>query len=117
MLYTIITIKDRDYKARLNAKACVDLEKKLGTNPLNVFVKMMGDGDTINLPSLGDLLAILHASLQAYEHGISMDKTYELYDDFLAEGHNMMDLIPIIAEIYKVSGLLPEEAETETKNA
>ena len=39
MLYTTITIDGVDYKARLNAKACVDLEKKLGTNPLNVFSK------------------------------------------------------------------------------
>lgn len=114
MLYTTITIKDKDYKARLNAKACVELEKKLGTNPLNIFTKMMGAGDTINLPPLGDVITILWASLQAYEHGMSMDKVYELYDDFIGEGHNQMDMIPIIVDIFKVSGLLPEEVEDNT---
>lgn len=115
MLYTTISVGNKEYKARLNAKACVDLEKKLGTNPLNIFVKMLGDGENIILPSLGDLIAILHASLQAYHHGISVDKAYEIYDDFVNEGHNIMDLVAIVGEIYKVSGLMPEEVEENDK--
>jgi hypothetical protein len=115
MLYTTFTVKDRDYKARLNVKACVELEKKLGSNPLNIFIKMT-EGDTITLPPVGELMLILHQSLQAYEHGITMDKVYELYDDFISEGHNQMDLITIIVDIFKVSGLIPEEVEEE-KNA
>lgn len=116
MLYTTITIKNRDYKARITAKACVDLEKKLGTNPLNIFIGM-AQGEAINLPSLGEMLTILHASLQAYEHKITMDDVYELYDSFVEEGHNYTELMPIIFDIYKVSGLIPEEVEVETKNA
>lgn len=112
MLYTTITIKGRDYKARLNAKACLDLEKKLGKNPLNVFIEM-SNGDNINFPSLGSLITILHCSLQAYEHGMTLERVYEIYDDFIEEGHNMTDLIPIIIDIYKVSGLIPEEVENE----
>lgn len=115
MLYTTITIKDKEYKARINAKACVDLEKKLGTNPLNIFINM-ASGDNFIMPSLGSMLIILHAALQAYEHKITMDDVYDLYDDFVAEGHNLTDLVPIIVDIYKVSGLIPEEVETETKN-
>lgn len=117
MLYTTFTVKDRDYKLRLNARACVDLEKKLGTNPLNIFVNMFGENDRVNLPPIGDIITILHASLQAYEHGMNIDKVYELYDAFIAEGHTQLDIIPIVAEIFKVSGLIPEEAEVEAKNA
>lgn len=121
MLYTIINVGNKEYKARLNAKACVDLEKKLGTNPLNIFVKMMGEDGNFNLPSLGDLISILHASLQAYHHGISVDKAYEIYDDYVNDGHNIMDLVALISEIYKVSGLMPEaegnEPDTIEKNA
>ena len=115
MLYTVINVGEKEYKARLNAKACVELEKKLGTNPLNIFVKMIGEGDAINLPSLGDLITILHASLQAYHHGISVDKAYEIYDAFVNEGNNIMDLVAIVSEIYKVSGLMPEEVKEETE--
>ena len=113
MLYTTFTVKDRDYKLRLNAKACVDLEKKLGTNPVNIFMAMAGND--IKLPSLSDLITVLHFSLQAYEHGISADKTYEIYDAFIEEGHSMTDLIPVIIDVFKVSGLIPEEVE-EGKN-
>lgn len=114
MLYTTLTVKDVDYKCRLSARACVDLEKKLGTNPLNIFMGMVGD--TVLLPSLGTMLNILHCSLQQYEHGITLDKVYQIYDDFIAEGHTQMDFIPILIDIYKVSGLIPEEVN-ETKNA
>lgn len=115
MLYTIFTIKDRDYKARLTAKACVELEKKLGTNPLNIFVNMTSN-DNFHLPSLGDLMVILQASLQTYEHGITLDKVYDIYDEFIEEGHNQMELIPIVIDIFKVSGLIPEEVDNEIKN-
>ena len=113
MLYTTFTVKDRDYKLSFNFQACVDLEKKLGTNPVNIFMAMAGND--IKLPSLSDLITVLHFSLQALEHGISMDKTYEIYDAFIEEGHSMTDLIPVIIDVYKVSGLIPEEVE-EGKN-
>ena len=116
MLYTTLTVKDRDYKLRLNAKSCVDLEKKLGTNPINVFIDMAGDN--VKLPSIDTLITILHYSSQALEHGITMDKGYEIYDDFIEEGHSMTDLIPVIIDVFKVSGLLPEDTEEveEEKN-
>ncbi len=113
MLYTTLTVKDRDYKLRLNAKSCVDLEKKLGTNPINVFIDMASDN--VKLPSIDTLITILHYSLQALEHGITMDKTYEIYDNFIEDGHQMSDLYLVIVEVFKVSGLIREE-EVEEKN-
>ena len=112
MLYTTITIDGVDYKARLNDKACVDLEKKLGTNPLNIFAKIADNG---NIPDLGVLITMLQASLTAYNHGITMDKTYELYDKFVDEGHTLMDLVPILLDVFKVSGFFKEET-IEEKN-
>ena len=112
MLYATITIDGVDYKARLNAKACVDLEKKLGTNPLNIFAKIADNG---NIPDLGVLITMLQASLTAYNHGITMDKTYELYDKFVDEGHTLMDLVPILLDVFKVSGFFKEET-IEEKN-
>lgn len=116
MLYTTITIKGKDYKARLNARACVDLEKRLGTNPLNVFANI-ANANTI--PDLSSLITILHASLTAYQHGITLDDTYAIYDDFIEDGNTMIDIIPIILEIFKVSGFFKEEdaqEEVESKN-
>lgn len=108
MLYTTFTVKDIDYKCRLSAKACVDLEKKLGTNPLNVFMEIANTG---KVPELSILIAIMHASLTQYNHGITIDKVYEIYDDFIDEGNTMMDLVPVIMETFKVSGFFKEEVE------
>lgn len=106
MLYTTFTVKDIDYKCRLSAKACVDLEKKLGTNPLNVFMDIATSG---KLPSLTTLICILQASMTQYNHNITMDKAFEIYDNYIDEGHNMMDLVPVIMDIFKVSGFYNED--------
>ena len=113
MMYYTFTVGGKDYKGRLSAKACVDLEKKLGTNPLNIFMEIAQKGQ---VPSIEVIITMLHASLQQFNHGISMEDTYDLYDAFIDDGKNLMDIIPILLEIFKVSGLIPEEAE-EPKNA
>lgn len=107
MLYSIWTVKNNDYKCALTSRACIDAEKKLGKSLLSVLTSMANDATA--LPPLGDLLTILHASLQKYEHGIKMEGVYELYDAWIDEGHSYIDLIPIVIEIYQASGLIPKE--------
>ena len=68
------------------------------------------------VPDLEVLITIFHASLQKFNHGMTMDNTYDLYDEFVDEGHNIMDLVPVLLEIFKVSGLMGEETE-DGKNA
>ena len=114
MLYHVFTVNDKDYKCRLTARACVDLEKKLGENPLNVFISIANNG--VELPKLESLITILHASMQSMEHNMSIDKVYELYDEYVDAGHTMMDLIPEVLEIFKVSGFFNEE-QVNAKNA
>lgn len=101
MLYTIFTVKDIDYKCRLNAKACVDLEKKLGGNPLNIFTEIKKTG---NLPKVEDIILILYESMQQYHHGISLDEVYSIYDEYVDAGSTLTDLIPVIMQIFEVSG-------------
>ena len=43
-----------------------------------------------------------------------MDKAYELYDTFIEDGNTMMDLVPIIFEVFKVSGFFKEEDTADT---
>ena len=112
MLSYKLTIKNKDYDCRLSAKACVDLEKRLGTNPLNIFMEIAKKGE---VPNVETLITILQASMVQLNHGITMEKAYDLYDDYVDEGHNIMDLVPELLEIFKVSGLIPDEAE-EPKN-
>ena len=112
MLFTNFVVGDKEYKCKLNTKSLVNLEKRLGMNPLNIFMNLSEN----NLPKLEDMLIILHESLQSLEHGISMDDVYDIYYAFIEDGHNMLELMPIIIEIFKVSGLIPKDEEKKTKS-
>lgn len=99
------------YKLRLNTRNIVLLEKQLGCNPLNVF----GNGDTV--PTITTMVAILHASMQQYNHGITLNDAYDIFDAYMEDGHASTDFIPVIIDIYKASGIIPKDNNQELKNA
>ncbi len=103
MLYYDFEVGNKNYKLRLNTRNTIALEKALGCNPLAIF----GDGNT--LPTIGQMVNVLWASLQTYEHGISLNDSYDIFDKYLEEGHVMTDFFNVIVEVYRVSGLLPTE--------
>lgn len=103
MMYVDFSANNRDYKLRLNTRTVIGLEKQLGCNPLSIF----GNGDQI--PTVTTMVQILYAALQPLEHGITLDKAYEIFDDYLADGHVMTDFLPVIVEIFKTSGLIKNE--------
>lgn len=111
MLYTLWAVGDQEYRLRLTTKATVDLEKKLQRNPVEVFMEAAGG----RLPTLSALAAVLHASLQALHHGLTESMTYDLLDQWFSEGHNMLDLIPVLMEVFQVSGLIGKEPESPEK--
>lgn len=103
MMYVDFSANNRDYKLRLNTRTVIGLEKQLGCNPLSIF----GNGDTI--PTVTTMVQILYAALQPLEHGITLDKAYEIFDDYLADGHVMTDFLPVIVEVFKTSGLIKND--------
>lgn len=109
MNYIDFSAGNSEYKLRLTTRSIVTLEKMLGCNPLAIF----GNGDTI--PSVTQMVAILHASLQSLNHGITMDKAYDIYDAWLNDGHVMTDFLPVIISIFQASGLIGNE-EDQVKN-
>ena len=110
MLYANFTVGERDYKLALNTRSMMDLEKKIGCNPLAIFGE---EGTTI--PTITTMIAILTASLQKFEHGFSETQATELFDQWLSEGHSLTDFIAVIIDIYKASGLVRIE-DIERKN-
>lgn len=113
MNYIDFTAGGKEYKLRLNTRNTILLEKQLECNPLSIF----GAGDVI--PTVTTMVAILHASLQQYNHGITLNDAYDIFDAWLDEGHASTDFIPLILEIYKASGIIPKDKEEElaVKNA
>lgn len=108
MLYHELTINNTDYKLRLTTRNIVALEKQLGCNPLSIFG---ANGDRI--PTITEMVNILHQSLQAYHHSISLNDAYELFDKYLEDGNNSVNFIPVIIEIYKASGIIEQEGTGE----
>ena len=110
MMYVDFTAGNKAYKLRLNTRNIVALEKQLGMNPLSIF----GDGGTI--PTITTMVQVLHASLTQYQHGITLNDAYDIFDNYLNDGHTMTDFLPVIIDLYKVSGLIKAEDNSE-KNA
>lgn len=108
MMYVDFTAGNKDYKLRLSIRNTVALERQLGVNPLMIF----GSGDTI--PTITVMVQILHAALQQYNHGISLDDAYGIFEAWLNDGNTITDFLPIIIDVYKVSGIIKQD--TETKN-
>jgi hypothetical protein len=107
MNYVEFCAGNKDYKLRLNTRSVIALEKQLGCNPLAIF----GNGETI--PTVTTMVAILHASLQQYNHGISSNDAFDIFDTWIEDGHSTVDFVNVILEIYKASGIVPNELETK----
>jgi hypothetical protein len=59
------------------------------------------------------MLTIFHCALQSTHRTITEEDAYNLFDEWLDEGHNLAEFVPVILDIYKVSGLINEEAIDE----
>lgn len=105
MNYVDFVAGNESYKLRLNTRNIMALEKQIGGNPLSIF----GKGDRV--PPLGEMIAVLHASMQAYHHGITLNKAQDIFDSYLEDGNTMVDFIPVILEIYRASGIISANEE------
>lgn len=106
---TTLNIGRNTYELRLNTRASIALEKALGFNPISMFMAIeRGD-----MPRLNDMLIMLHAMLQPMNHGMNMDKVYDLYDDYVADGHNLFDLVPVFIEVFQDAGYMAKTSEIE----
>lgn len=104
MMYYDFEAGNKTYKLRLNTRNTVALEKQLGCNPLGIF----GDGSA--LPTISQMVNVLYASLQQFNHGISLNDAYDIFDAYLEDGNTATDFITVILEIYKVSGIIKEDS-------
>jgi len=105
MNYVEFEAGGKEYKLRLDIRNTVALEKRLGCNPLSIF----GDGEKI--PTITQMLAILHAAAQPLNHNISYDDAMTIFDKWLEDGHTMTDFLPVILDIYKASGIIQRDTE------
>ena len=101
----ILRVKDKDYNLRLNTRGCVNCEKRLGKNPLNVFMEAQDN----KMPKITDLMVILHECLIPLNHKVSLDDVYDIYDEFCEGGGDIMQLIEVLVGVFEEAGFIPKE--------
>ena len=106
-MYINFTAGGKEYKLSMNIRNTVALEKVLGCNPLMIF----GTGDRI--PTITEMINVLHFSLQQYQHGIALNDTQDIFEAWLEDGNTPTDFIQVIIDIYKVSGIIANDKEDE----
>ena len=112
-MYVEMEAAGKAYKLELTTRAIVQLEKDLGYNPLQMFMGIDND----ELPKLSDMVKVLHRAIQRYTHGITLDDAYDIFDAYIADGHTVWDLIPVLINVFIEAGFLPKEpGDAEGKN-
>ena len=94
------------YRLRLNTRNLVLLEQQLNENPLPALLGHLGKDE---IPPVDMMIKILHASLLAYHPDMTMDKAYDVFDEWLDDGHIIADFLQIIIQIYRQAGLIEKE--------
>ena len=102
MNYITLLLKGKEFRLKIDTRNSIALEKRIGTNPMNILMEAQ-DG---KIPSFEALLLIFHAALQKYQHGISMERVYDIYDAYVEDGHDMTDFMTLIMEVLSVSGYI-----------
>lgn len=102
---------NKEYQLRLTTKGCVAIENRIGTNPLNIFMAVQEN----QIPKMFHLMVILHECMNSMNHGIKIEDVYDIYDQYCAEGGDLMSLIELLVGVFEESGFIPKEGE-ESKN-
>lgn len=109
MRYTEFKVGDNEYKLRLTANEMVNIEKKINGNVLDIFMRKE------RIPTMEELLTVLHGSLQKFQHNITLKDTYGIYDKYVDEGGAFESLIEKIIDVFEVSGFFKKEQIEEGK--
>lgn len=105
MNYIEIELGGKTLKARLTLRDQLKVEERLGKNPASVLL----DCSEHSFPKMGDMLVIVHQSLQTLEHGIKYDDVLEMFQEDLQNGKSIQDLVLMVVNILEASGLIESE--------
>lgn len=108
-MYTVLEVAGKEYKLNLRTIDIIQLEKKLGHNIMDMFMDLQKD----KLPKLNEMLAVIHAAMAQFNHGVKERDVYNIYDEYIADGHNMFELVSVISELMQNSGIIPKEEQQQ----
>lgn len=121
LYYTLEVNPTKSVKLKMNTRNIIALEKSLGgKNPLSIFGSMNMDTGMGDLPTFEVVSKVLHFALQTMEHGYDYDKTLALMDEYMENDgehtRSYTELIPVLLEVFQVSGIIPKNSEEADPN-
>lgn len=101
--------ENKEVELRLNVRQSIALEKALKVNPLNI---LMGVEDG-KLPSLTDMLTIIHYGIRGCDDKATLNDVYDLYDEYIQADNSQIELMNVIITLFKDSGYIGKEGDEE----
>lgn len=108
MKYHVLEINGKELKCRLTTTSVVQLEKKYGQNLMMLVIKK-------KILGVSEIADIINASLTKFEHGYTVNKVYDLIDDYVDNGGDLMKLQENVMDIFKVSGFFADSPQENQK--
>lgn len=109
MRYATWKVDGEEYKLRLGVSDVMNLEKRIGRNPMDLLMGIQ-EG---KLPTLTASLAVIQAAMTKFQHGITAQDVIRIYERYLDAGNSYTDLLPVITEIFEVSGFFKSNPALE----
>lgn len=99
--FCIWKVGEETYRLRLDTAKIIEVERTLGKSLLNA------SADT----SLTSILTILHGAIQRYQHGITIQEIYKIYDRYVSAGGSMFEVLDIIMKVLENAGFTAPDSE------
>ena len=112
MSYMLFKVNEfKEYKLRLTMQNIITLEATFNKN----FYDIMADfiSGSVNLEVL---LQILKESMMTYGYVTCDNDVYNIYDEYVEEGHTMQDLFMLVFEILKHAGFFEDNVAEENND-
>lgn len=111
--WVVWTVGEEDFRLKLSSSELVNLEEKLKCgNLLNVIM------NSDNLPPLKTMLTVVSGAMKKFNHGVKESTVYDLYDEWLEEGHSMIEFYSgIFLPVFTVSGFFSQEMAGQMQKA
>lgn len=85
------------YKLKLTTAAVTALEAQYNGN----LIQMMDGG----IPSLGNMLNVVHRAAKAYKPSLKLNDVYNLFDQYVEEGGSQVEFMTnVFIPVFQVSG-------------
>ena len=63
------------------------------------------------IPDVSLILTILWGAMQAFTPNMTMEAVYGVFDEFVDDGNTLMELIPVLMDVFSVSGFIKNDTK------